>query len=112
MKAAVRLLICLGLVGSVKCAWTTDPPEPITLSEAEILIYLMPVCQQLRQQGFDVSWDLERSSDHADSFRFQIFNAKRKCPKGCSVTVGYFAVNKRTAEVQNLDTEKILDILD
>jgi len=109
MKPALRLMIFLTLIGNIRFGWTTELPEPITLSEAEILIYLMPASVKLRQQGFDVGWELEKfSNQNADSFRFQVFNAKRKCPEGCSVTVGYFAVDKRTAEVEDLDARRIV----
>ncbi len=109
MKLVLRLMIFLTLVGNIKFAWTTELSEPLTLSEAEILIYLMPASRQLRQQGFDVGWDLERASiQGADSFRFQVFNAKRKCPEGCSVTIGYFGVDKHTAEVEDLDAHKVV----
>jgi hypothetical protein len=109
MKLALRLMIFLTLIGNIKFAWTTELSEPLTLSEAEILIYLMPASRQLRLQGFDVGWDLERSSiQSADSFRFQVFNAKRKCPEGCSTTIGYFAVDKRTAQVEDLDAQRIV----
>jgi hypothetical protein len=109
MKLALRLMIFLTLIGNIKFAWTTELSEPLALSEAEILIYLMPASRQLRLQGFDVGWDLERSSiQGADSFRFRVFNAKRKCPERCSVTIGYFAVEKHTAEVDDLDAQRIV----
>lgn len=107
MKAAIQTLIFLSFIGSTRCVWATELPEPITLSEAEILIYLMPASQELRRQGFDVGWELERSSDRGpDSLHFWVYNAKRKCPEGCSVTIGSFVVDKRTAEVKNVDTKE------
>ena len=82
--------------------WGAEPPEPISLSEAEILIYLMPASQELRKQGFDVGWELEQTFPGSNSFHFLVYNAKRKCT-GCSVTIGSFAVNKNTADVEDLD---------
>jgi hypothetical protein len=99
------ILFCL--LWSVDIAHGADKPEPITFSEAEILIYLMPASQEVRKQGFDVGWDVSRLGD-PDQFQFFVFNAKRKCPEGCSVTVGNFSVNRHTAEVTSSDTGAIV----
>jgi hypothetical protein len=95
------------LFGSVQRPWAADPHELLSLSEAEILIYLMPVSKELRKQGFDVGWELEKTPSGSDSFHFWVYNAKRKC-QGCSVTIGSFAVNKNTAEIENIDLGKVV----
>lgn len=77
--------------------------DTVTKAEAEILIYLMPASKELRRQGFAVGWDVREKED---AFSFFVYNAARKCSKGCSVTVGYFSVNKHTAEVTDLDQGK------
>ena len=95
-------VILLFVLWNTGVARGEDKPEPITMSEAEILIYLMPASQELRKEGFDVGWDVAGSQD-PDQFQFHVFNAKRKCPEGCSVTVGHFSVNRHTAEVTDTD---------
>ena len=108
MKRSRLLIISLVvLLGSIERPWATEPPELLSLCEAEILIYLMPVSQELRKQGFDVGWELENTPPGSDSFHFWVYNAKRKC-QGCSVTIGSFAVNKNTAEIENLDLGKLV----
>lgn len=104
---AITSAILFSLLWSMEGAYGPDKAEPITLPEAEILIYLMPASQELRKQGFDVGWDISRSQN-PDMFQFFVFNAKRKCPEGCSVTIGNFAVNKHTAEVTSTDTDTVL----
>ncbi len=78
------------------------PPEPslITLHEAEILIYLIPEAHELRKQGMDVGWELETGSgmNQEDFYIFSVANVKRRRVHG-SAGVGFFAVNKHTADV-------------
>jgi len=80
-----------------------DTKQPLSRTEAEILIYLMPVSKALRKQGFDVGWEVREA---AESFDFWVYNSKRKCPEGCSVTVGNYSVNKYTSEVTSEDLGK------
>ena len=74
----------------------------LSRSEAELLIYFMPVSKQPRSKDFAVGWDIR---EDADSFHFWVFNAKRKC-EGCSVTIGNYSVNKLTFVVTDDDLNK------
>jgi hypothetical protein len=82
-------------------------PQPITLTEAEILVYLLPQAQELRKQGMDVGWELQTGPkfNRKDFYTFWVVNAKRPNVEG-SVTVGYFDVNKHTGEVWDEGLEK------
>lgn len=73
--------------------------EPLSLTEAEILIYLLPEAHQVRQEGMDVGWELETGStwNQRDFYNFSVVNAKRK--NVGSNAIGFFSVNKRTGEV-------------
>jgi hypothetical protein len=73
--------------------------EPLSKTEAEILIYLLPEAHHVRQEGMDIGWELETGSarNQKDFYNFWVVNAKRK--NGGSVTIGFFSVNKHTAEV-------------
>ncbi len=84
-------------------------PEPITLEEAEVLIYLLPQAHELRSKSMDVSWELEtgKSFNQNDFYIFWVVNSKRPNVQG-SVTVGYFAVNKHSAEVWSLDANNFV----
>lgn len=85
------------------------PPERIALHEAEILIYLLPQAQELRNQGMDIGWELETSPEvnQQNFYTFWVVNSKRPNVQG-SVTIGYFSVNKHTAEVWDDDREKLV----
>ncbi len=75
-------------------------PQSVSLCEAEILVYLLPQAHDLRADGMDVAWALETGPElnQKDFYNFWVVNAKRKGHSG-SVTVGYFSVNKYTADV-------------
>jgi hypothetical protein len=81
--------------------------EPVSREEAEILIYLLPQAEQLRTEQMDIGWELQTSAqlNQADFFVFWVVNNKRPNVKG-SVTVGYFAVNKHTAEIYNMNSDR------
>jgi hypothetical protein len=86
-----------------------DPPHrvaaPLSLEEAEILIYLLPVAHQLRAQGDDVTWELETSREPGGSHFFTFWvGGARPNPYG-SVTVNYFSVNRHTGQVWELMPE-------
>jgi hypothetical protein len=78
----------------------TISPEPIARYEAEILIYVLPQGQELRNQGMDIGWELQTSPklNQQDFYTFWVFNSKRPNVEG-SVTIGYFSVNKHSVEV-------------
>lgn len=79
-------------------------PDFISLEESEILILLLPQASELRRQGMDVGWELQTGPkfNQADFYTFWVVNSTRPGVEG-SVTVGYFAVNKHSAEVWSLD---------
>src|ERR1039458_972692 len=65
----------------------TEYQTQLSRAEAEILVYLMPVSKQPRARGFDVGWEVR---DGKDSFRFSVYDTKRKCKEGCSATAGNY----------------------
>jgi|SRR6266702_1754117 len=87
----------------------TPGPELITLTEAEILVYLLPQAQELRKQHMDVGWELQTGPqfNRKDFYTFWVVNAKRPNVEG-SVTVGYFDVNKHTGEIWDEGLEKFV----
>jgi hypothetical protein len=87
--------------------------EQIAPYEAEILVYLLPQAQELRKQGMDVGWELQTSPklNQRDFYTYWVFDSKRRNVEG-SVTVGYFSVNKHTAEVWDNGSEKVVDAED
>lgn len=91
----------------------TASAEQIAPYEAEILVYLLPQAQELRKQGMEVGWELQTSSklDQRDFYTYWVFNLKRQNVEG-SVTIGYFSVNKHTAEVWDNGNEKVVDAKD
>jgi hypothetical protein len=74
--------------------------QDLALYEAEILIYLIPPARADRGAGRNVSWELEEGDqlDQRDFFNFWVVGPPN--PNGSS-TIGYFSVNKHTAEVWN-----------
>src|ERR1700722_17661855 len=101
--------------GSLLAPWgalsTVEAHEPpiISLTEAEILIYLLPQAQELRRQGMDVGWERQTSArlNQKNFYVFWVVNNKRSPVEG-SVRVGFFAVSKFTAEVWDDDLETIV----
>ncbi len=61
----------------------------------------------------EVGWELQTSSklDQRDFYTYWVFNLKRQNVEG-SVTIGYFSVNKHTAEVWDNGNEKVVDAKD
>lgn len=74
----------------------------LEMHEAEILIYFLPVAQSTRKAGWQIGWELQTNPkfNQKDFFVFYVYNSTR--PSNGSLTIGYFAVDKHTAEV--LDT--------
>lgn len=112
--ASIALLI--GAVCPILSPARTKPslvratsPETIALHEAEILIYLLPEARETRKRGMDIGWELETSPqlNQQDFFVFWVVNAKRKHPHG-SVTIGFFSVNRHTADVWSNDLGKFV----
>jgi hypothetical protein len=75
----------------------------ITISEAEDLINLLPATKELRAKGMDLKWDVQAvpTMNNRDYYFFWIYNvtAQRERDIG-SISVGNYAVNKRTADVR------------
>jgi hypothetical protein len=82
---------------------TSSSPEPIALYEGEILIYLLPQGRELRNQGMDIGSEVNQNQQ--DFYTFQVFNSKRTNGQG-STTIGYFSVNKHTAEIWDDNNQK------
>jgi hypothetical protein len=76
----------------------------LSVTDAKILLYLSPAAKAVRKTGFDVALELQTSEAHnkTDYYVFYMFNSKRKC-EGCSPTIGYYAVNKHTADIRDLN---------
>ncbi len=87
-------------------------PSQLQEYEAEILIYLIPEATEARKNGEKVAWELQSSAklNQNDFFVFYLYNAG--APESSSPTIGYFAVNKHTAEVWNMNAEEPLHSAD
>ncbi len=102
---ATRPILILGRTPALpRVAASPSDARPLSLEEAEILIYLLPEAHELRRQSMDVSWELENGEklNQSDFFIFWVTNAKRPHHEG-SVTVGHFGINKHNAEIWSLD---------
>lgn len=75
----------------------------ITIAEAEELMNLLPATKELRAKGIEVKWDVQSvpTMNNKDYYFFWIYNvtAQREGDIG-SISVGNYAVNKRTADVR------------
>lgn len=101
----------------INCTWsqgrqavpTQTQAEMLSLTEAEILIYVLPEARQIRNNGMDIGWELETgtSQNTTDFYNFWVVNKERKDHIG-SVTIGYFSVNKHTADVWNQISGKLI----
>jgi hypothetical protein len=96
----VVLTVFAGFRLAAQAAQHTAPPEQIAPYEGEILIYVLPEAQELRSQGMDVGWEREKNPklNQRDFYTYWVVNSKRPNVQG-SVTIGYFSVNRHTAEV-------------
>jgi hypothetical protein len=66
--------------------------------EAAILIHFLPQGEQLRRQGMDIGWERAPKAEVGrNAFVFWVYNAKRTATG--SVTIGYFVVDRCTANV-------------
>lgn len=80
-----------------------NPSAPITITEAEGLINLLPVVKDLRAKGMDVKWDVQAvaTMNNTDYYFFWIYNATAQKARDIgSISVGNYAVNKHTADVR------------
>ena len=57
----------------------------------------------------DIGWELQTSDklNQRDFYTFWVINSKRPNTAG-SVTVGYFSVNKHTAEVWDTNSDRVV----
>jgi hypothetical protein len=104
------LLLVLAIHSDSASPLSAVKPELIALHEAEILIYIMPVAQEVRKQGWDIGWELQTSTDlnQEDYFVFWVVNPKRPNVNG-SVTIGYYSVNKHTADIWDDNFGKFIE---
>src|ERR1700683_4466838 len=80
-----------------------NPSPAITSAEAGNLINLLPVVEELRAKGMDVSSDLRAVPDMNNTgyYFFWVYNkTAQKQGEIASISVGNYAVNKRTADVR------------
>jgi hypothetical protein len=86
-----------------------DNATTLTPTEARILVYLSPVGEEERGVGLDIAMEAQSSPhlNQADYYYFWVYNAKRELANG-SVTIGYYAVNKHTADVWDTDEKRKL----
>lgn len=75
----------------------------ITLVEAEDLLNSLPVVKELRAKGMELKWDVQDvpTMNNKDYYFFWIYNVTaQKASDIGSISVGDYAVNKRTADVR------------
>lgn len=82
--------------------------QEISLTEAKILLYVSPIGEKVRAEGYDIAMERQTSDklNQADYYIFWVYNDER--PSHGSVTIGYFAVNKHTAQVWDTVEDKQL----
>jgi len=104
-RTRTLILMFLGLIFVSYRSEANETPKDLSLSEAKILVFASPFAEALRRTGTDIGVELQTSSElnQADYYYFWVYNAKR-VHSGGSVTVGYYAINKHTADVWNVDT--------
>jgi len=79
----------------------------LSLSEAKTLVFVSPIAEDLRRRGTDIGIELQTSSKlkQTDYYYFWVYNTKRT-HSGGSVTIGYYAVSKHTADLWDVVTGK------
>ncbi len=94
-------------------------PEKVIYIEAEIEVYLLPACREVRAKGKKAGWlpmqgnGLNLNQD--DYFFFWVFGVDDEpSVQAGSVLIGHFAVNKWTGDVWNLralihDEQRVTD---
>jgi hypothetical protein len=80
----------------------------VSATDAKVLLYVSPIAEEVRVEGWDVALELQTSPElnQSDYYYFWAYNSEHK--SNGSVTVGYFAINKHTAEVWDIDKHKRL----
>jgi hypothetical protein len=93
-------------------AWRQPPtpcqPSELTKYDAEVLLYVLPASVNVRHAGGKEGWEEQTSSalNHRDFFVFYVYDLST--PDSASPTVGYFAINKHTAEVWDIGAKEFL----
>ncbi|HTQ59508.1 MAG TPA: hypothetical protein VMI32_04750 [Candidatus Solibacter sp.] len=109
MAKSVRALILVSLcLVPINLAFGDDPATPsgpttITIAEAEALLNLVPVIQDLRAKGIIVKSEMQSVStmNNKDYYFFWIYDATAQKQRDTgSISVGNYAVNKHTADVR------------
>ncbi len=100
----ILLVVVATIVVAQDASKDNGKSTDLSVYQAQVLLYLSPAAKAVREAGFDVGMEAQTSSayNQADYFVFYMYNSKRQCDS-CSVTVGYFAVNKHTGDVRDLD---------
>jgi hypothetical protein len=81
-------------------------------SDAEILIYLLPQSAAVREKGNTVGWEIQTNPrlNQKDFYNFYLYDLAARADS--SPTIGYFSVNKHTAEVWDADNGAPVDSRD
>lgn len=82
--------------------------ETITATEASLLVYLVPHAERIRDAGMDGGLELQTNPklNQREFYYFWLYNRTLEGPG--SLTVGYYAVNKHSATVWDLDEERVV----
>ncbi len=109
----IRLLIALpvlllSMVATLPSAAAESTCKDVSLIDAQILIYLLPVADQLRAQGMDIGWERQPAleAERPDHYSFWVYNSRRV--SAGSVTIGYYNVDRCTGVVREAETGKIV----
>lgn len=107
LQLACVTLLALALpcsFGQELHARATQRAEKVTRIEAEIEIYLLPVCREVRAKGSKAGWRLMERKDlnQSDYYFFWVFVVGDDAKVQGSVLLGHFAVNKWTGDVWDL----------
>jgi hypothetical protein len=76
----------------------------LTEHDAEILVYLLPA-SVTRNGGGKVDWELQPNPGLNQNYFSVFYVYDLSAPDSGSPTIGYFAINKHTAEVWNMSAE-------
>ena len=104
-----ELMVTVLLLVAVASAVAQAAHEPnsdatdLSVSDGEILLYLTPAAKATRKGGLDIFLE-QATSDHFNQQDYYVFqmSSTRSC-EACSANIGYFAVNKHTADVRAMD---------
>lgn len=101
----ITLVLLISLAG-VEAQEAAKAHSVLSVTDARILVYLSPAAKAVRRAGFDVYMEQAKSEayNQSDYYVFQMFDT-RPC-EACSANVGFFAVNKRSADVRDLDASE------